>query len=166
MPDQEEMTKSRLLELIQFERKRLETTLSGFGRDQMAIPVDGGWTALDIVAHITTWESRMTHWLKAALRGEAPRMLPDGLTSDDVDLVNEQIYIENRDKPLDEVLSAFHASCPQALEALEAVPEEDLLNPNRAAWQSGEPLWYVVAANTCWHYAEHEPALRAWLEKS
>ena len=46
------------------------------------------------------------------LRGDVPEMLSPGMTWDDLDQMNEQTYLENRDKPLAEVLSEFHTwSC-------------------------------------------------------
>jgi hypothetical protein len=162
----EQMRKSKLLEQIQAERERLERTLAELSTDQMTQPgIQDQWSVKDILAHITVWEKRMTRWLGETLRGEVPQMLPPGMTWDDLDQMNEQTYLENRDRLLAEVLSEFHHSYPQALGAVEAASEEDLIDPHRFEWRGGKPLWEMVAANTFWHYEEHGESLRTWLEK-
>jgi hypothetical protein len=162
----EQMTKARLLEEIRAERARLEALLAGIDEGQMLLPgVNGRWSVKDVLAHIVVWEERMIHWLGENARGETPQMLPPGMTWDDIDQMNEQTYLEHRNRPLAEVQSAFRASYPQAVQAVEAVPEADLIEAGRFAWFGNDPLWHLVAANTSWHYAQHAKAVRAWLEK-
>ena len=162
---EEKMTKSRLLEEIQIEHQRLEKTLAMVDEEQMLIPgVIDVWTIKDILAHITVWEQRMVRWLGEAMSGEVAQMLPAGMTWDDLDEWNEQTYQEHRHRPLKEVLADFDLSYPQALTAAKEVPEQDLIDPDRFDWREGDPLWVMVAANTFWHYTEHEESIRAWLE--
>ena len=160
------MTKSRLLEEIQIEHQRLEKTLAMVDKGQMLIPgVIDEWTVKDILAHITVWEQRMVRWLGEAMSGEVAHMLPDGMTWDDLDEWNEQTYQEHRHRPLKEVLADYELSYPQALKAAQEVSEQDLIDPDRFDWRDGDPLWVMVAANTFWHYTEHEESIRAWLEQ-
>lgn len=162
---EEQMSKSELLQRIQSERQRLEATLAQLSANQMTTPgVNDQWSIKDILAHITAWERRMVRWLEEAVRGEVPEMLPAGMTWDDLDEWNEQTYLDNRDRPLAEVLANFKSSYPQALKAVEAVSEEDLIDPHRFEWRAGKPLWEMVAANTFWHYKEHNKSIRIWLE--
>ena len=160
------MTKSRLLEEIQIEHQRLEKTLAMVDKEQMLIPgVIDEWTVKDILAHITVWEQRMVRWLGEAMSGEVAQMLPDGMTWDNLDEWNEQTYQEHRHRPLEQVLADYELSYPQALKAAKEVPEVDLIDPDRFDWREGDPLWVMVAANTFWHYTEHEESVRAWLEQ-
>jgi len=161
----EQMTKEHLIELTRSERGLLEHVLADIPDDQMAEPgVEGDWSIKDILVHIAVWERRMVRWLAETLRGEIPQQLPSGMTWDDLDQMNEQTYLENRDKPLAEVLSEFHRSYRAALKAVEAVPEADLLEPDRFAWRKGKPLWEMVAANMHRHCGEHRKSIWAWLE--
>ncbi len=163
MPEQ--MTKEHLIELTHLERRLLERALADVPDDQMAEPgAEGPWSVQDILAHIAVWEGRMVRWLEETLRGEVPEQLPPGMTWDDLDQMNEQTYRQHKDKPLAEVLSEFHRSYAQALKAVEAVPEAELLEPDRFAWRKGHPLWEMVAANMHRHYEEHRKGIRAWLE--
>ena len=161
----QEMTKRKLLDLIRSERKAFEEQLEGLDEEKMLQPtLDGDWSIKDILAHITTWEKRMVKWMEQTTQGETPQMLPPGMTWDDLDLWNEQTYVENKDFPLPKVLSDFHASFNQVLEIVEALSEEDLTNPERFEWRKGKPLWQIVSANTHWHYADHREQIAAWLK--
>jgi hypothetical protein len=162
----QQMSKEKLIEEIRIERLRLEETLENITEQQMITPgVIEEWTVKDLLAHITVWEQRMVDWLEQTLRDEAPEMLPPGLTWDDLDQWNEQTYQKHRHLVLDEVLSDHELSYSQALSAVEEVSEEDLIDPDRFAWREGRPLWMMVAANTSWHYKEHEEALADWLKE-
>ncbi len=160
---EEQMSKEKLIEEIQIERLRLEKTLEKITAQRMITPgVMDDWTVKDLLAHITVWEQRMVRWLEQTLRDEVPEMLPPGMTWDDLDRWNEQTYQKHRHRDLDEVLADFEVSYPQALSAVKDISEEDLINPDRYAWRDGRPLWEMVAANTSWHYKEHEETITTW----
>lgn len=159
-----EIAKPELITHILTSRQALEKSLQGLTSDQMALPgVSGDWSVKDILAHITVWEQRMVAWLQAALAGEAP-VLP--ASDQEADLWNAQTYQENRDRPLEDIRAESGASYHQALEAVTAAPEIDLADAHRFPWRSGSPLWWMVAANTWWHYDEHAEAIRHWREES
>ena len=161
----EEMTKPKLLANIRAQRERFEAMLAEVDEALMTQPgVVGEWSVKDILAHIAVWEGRMVGWLEQILRGEVPEALAPGQTWDNLDQLNEQTYLENRDRPLEEVLAEFEASFRRAWDGVEAVPEDALLDPDRYPWREGEPVWHIVAANTFWHYPEHGASIRAWLQ--
>jgi dienelactone hydrolase len=159
-----EPMKARLVELVEEEYSALQETLAQVPRERMTEPgVVGSWTVKDILAHIAAWQGRMARWVSDTLRGAVPQVLPAGMTWDDLDRWNEQTYLENRDRPLAEVLDEFARSYDQALEATRAATEDDLFDPARFPWREGRPLWVMVAANTFWHHAEHAQAIGQWL---
>jgi hypothetical protein len=161
----EEMTKPQLIEAITAGRKKFEATLSQLDEDQMTTPVlESGWSVKDVLAHIHVWETRMVQWLEVSQRGEIPQMLPPGMTWDDLDTMNEETYLQNQDRSLSEVRAEFQQSFPKALDMVKSISEEDLIDPDRFEWREGKPLWFIVAANTFWHYDEHDKAIRDWLE--
>jgi hypothetical protein len=161
----EEMNKYKLIESITDGRRDFEETLSMLNADQMTIPcLEGGWSVKDVLVHVAVWEGRMVRWLGDVMRGEIPQMLPPGKTWDDLDQMNEETYLENRDKSLSDVLAQFHRSFPEALEIVKSISEEDLFDQDRFEWRQGKPLWFIVAANTFWHYEEHDEAIKAWME--
>ena len=162
---EEQKSKADLVAEIELERRRLEATLATLSEEQILIPgVIADWTVKDILAHITVWEQRMVSWVAQTTRGEVPEMLPPGMTWDDLDDWNEQTYKKHRFRSLDEERDDFQLSYTQALQTVHEVSEQDLIDPHRFAWREGRPLWVMVAANTSWHYKEHDDSIRNWLE--
>jgi hypothetical protein len=160
----EQIGKAELISTIGMERKRLENLLAQVPQHRMAEPcVEGPWSVKDILIHLIAWEQRMIYWLGQALHGEIPDM-PS--TEADLDCWNERIYQENRDRLLEDVLINFYRSYSEALIAVEATPEEDLVDPSRYPWRQGAPLWQMVASNTFWHYQEHGMSIQAWVGKT
>ncbi len=163
----EPSSKSEILELIQGERAALENVLEQLSDEQMTRPgLEDDRSVKDILAHITDWERRMVGWIEESLRGETPQRPAPGMDWDDLDGLNEQIYLANKDKPLSAVLSDSRAAHQQSLKTVEALSEEDLLDPQRFTWRKGDPMWHMVAANTWWHYKEHSQQIRDWLTKA
>jgi hypothetical protein len=158
------MNKAEAMELIQSERQALESVLAGLNEEQMSQPgVENNWSVKDILAHITDWEGRMVGWIEESLRGETPQRPAPGMTWDDLDRLNEQTYLLNRDRGLPDVSADFHRSYERAYSVVEALTEEDLIDPQRFAWRAGDPLWHMVAANTWEHYQEHRESIEKWL---
>jgi hypothetical protein len=60
-------------------------------------------------------------------------------------------------------LADFHRSYARAYSVVEALTEEDLIDPQRFAWRKGDPLWHMVAGNTWEHYQEHRESIENWL---
>ena len=152
------MTKRELLEAIRKGRAELEAALTDLTPEQMtARDTGGGWSVKDTLGHVAMWESRLVTMLYAVERGVTPKVI----RAEDVDKFNVESLAEQRDRPLERVLSDFHAVHTQLLKRLEAVPERDLFDPGRFGWMEGEPLSRMVAADTFEHYAEHRPAIEA-----
>ena len=159
------MTKAEIMKLIRGEREGLEHVLAGLSEGQMTRPgVENGWSVKDLMAHIIDWEGRLVQWIEESLRGEVPQRPAPGMTWDDLDRLNKQTYVLNKDRDLGDVLADFHRSYERALATVEALPEEDLVDPQRFAWREGAPLWHMVAANMWEHYQEHRESIDTWLK--
>jgi len=156
--------KEQVLALIKSERAAFEETLTGLGKKQMLQPQGSdGWTVKDILAHIIFWEHRLLLWTAESLRGGTPQRPAPGMTWDDLDKLNQLTYEANKDRPLDDVLQDFHSTYRKVEETVSALTQEDLFDGGRFAWRQGDPLWHMVAANTWWHYREHNETIRGWL---
>jgi hypothetical protein len=159
----EEMTKAKLIDLAQAERQRFMELIQPLSQGQMLQPgVQGVWSVKDIAAHLVAWEERMVLWLNQAARGETPA--PFDLST--IDQMNEQTYQERKDWPLAHVMADLQRVSVRSAECIRAVSDEDLLTPKRLAWLGQEPLWWLVAANTFWHYPSHAKAVRTWLAEA
>lgn len=160
-------SKAQLLDDLRDEEARWEALLheiQDIGEDHMTQPgVAGEWSIKDIVAHLTGWRRRTVGRFQAALRHEPlpPPLWPAHLQTDDE--INAWIYAANRDRPLADVLRESRDVFEQLVETLAAFPAADLLDPTRFPWLEGEPL--SGALFFAHFHEEHEPDMRAWLER-
>jgi uncharacterized damage-inducible protein DinB len=157
-------SKAQLLEDLQAEQAQWEALLHDIGEEHMTQPgVAGEWSIKDIVAHLTGWRRRTVGRFQAALRHEPtpPPDWPQQLQTDDE--INAWIYAGSRDRPLADVLRESRDVFGQLVETLDAFPEADLRDPTRFPWLEGEPLSGAIFF--AHFHEEHEPDMRAWLEK-
>ena len=108
--------KEDLLEQIMSERESLNKLLGTISKSKLSKPgVEAEWSIKDILVHIVFWETLMVCWLEDILKDLEPKMLPPGKTWDDLDEINQDAFLENQDRDLDEVLETYHAHYPVAL---------------------------------------------------
>lgn len=157
-------SKAQLLDDLRDEQTCWEALLHDIGEDHMTQPgVAADWSIKDIVAHLTGWRRRTVARFQAALRNEPapPPPWPPELQTDDQ--INSWIYVANRARPLADVLRDSRDVFGQLVAALDAFPEADLLAPGRFPGLEGEPLSGAIFFDH--FHEEHEPDMRAWLEK-
>jgi hypothetical protein len=115
---------------------------------------------INIVAHIAGWRRRTVGHLRAAGRGEPepPPAWPAHLQTDDE--INAWLHAASRDLSVREVLAESRQVFVDLVAAIEALPGEGLLAPDRFPWMGGQPL---SAAGLFGHFhEEHETDMRAW----
>ena len=158
----EKISKEELLENIRTWRAKLEETLDQLSDEQLQEPgLEGGWSVKDVMAHLAAWEQKMIAWAKQYIGGTEPNDRPQN--DDDINAMNAQLHESNKGKSLEEVRTAFKESYPQAVALTESVPEDILMDSDRFPSRNGNPLWYMIAANTWWHYEEHNEDIQRWL---
>jgi len=159
-------TKAQIIELITAEHEALQALLKPLTESQMIQPgAEEKLSVKDILAHITDWEQRMVQWIEESLQGKTPERPAPGMTWDDLDRLNEQTYLANKDRPLNEVQLDFVASYQRSLQAVVALSEAELFDPHHFVWREGDALWHMVEANTWGHYREHRESISRWLAK-
>ena len=130
------------------------------------------WSFKDTIAHLASWRLVTAARLEAGLSGDAPAMpWPASLDEDDVDNVDEGnvdeinrwLYESNQEKPLADILRESGETFGRVERALAALPEPDLLEPNRFPWSQGWALGPGVIEGTLGHFREHEADLKKWL---
>ena len=162
-----EMNKSTLLILIQTEHHHFKSLLAKLNEAEMTRPgVIDVWSVKDILIHIIVHEQRMVSWVikklhEADLNMPQPYKMPE----DDLTKENEQIYLGNRDRSLNVVLTELDEAYAQAIALVQNVLEADLIDPKRYQLETGEALWQAVAANTYEHYQEHARNIQFWQQK-
>jgi hypothetical protein len=117
----------------------------------------------DIVVHLTGWRKRTVGRLQAALhhQPEPAPPWPAYLQTDDE--INAWMIASNRDRSLSAILQEDRAVLQQLVDTLSAFPEAELMELLRLRWLDGEPLSGAVFF--AHFHEEHEPDIRAWLNK-
>jgi hypothetical protein len=150
------MDKATLLSKVRESKAEWNAALAEVSREQrMLAELGGGWTAKDIVAHITWSEREMATLMRLrSMEGASP------LWAKPWDERNNAIYQENRERPLHEVMTEAEETWRELLEGLEGLSDEDLVDPNRFAGMPADWVpWEIIAQNTYEHYTEHIPML-------
>ena len=157
------LSKTQLLTELRNEQAAWEALLDEIGEAHMTQPEVGGWSIKDIVAHLTGWRRRSVRRFQALLKHEpdfSPPWPPE-LREDDE--INAWIYEANCDRPLADVLSESRDVFQQLLETLDAFSEAELQDLRRTLGLEDEQ---VSGSLFFAHFhQEHEPDMRAWLEK-
>lgn len=166
------MPKPQLLSQMREAYAEIELLLASLSPAQMTGPsVYDQLTVKDVLAHLASWLRLEADWLETSLRGEpvqrfAPGYEEDGVNSEaNMHRLNEHLYEEHKDRPLEAVLGDFHAAYRRLVAIVESMPEADLNDPQRFAWWSHGPIWRSIAANSYEHFQEHAELIRTGLGK-
>jgi len=148
------MSKVELLKALLDERADLDAMLAELSDAQMTLPgVQDDWSVKDILAHISVWDRRGTKWIKKAAQGVMPEIPEAGLTWRDMDSLNQQTYLKNKDRPLAEIMGDFYGSHQELLEQIQGLPDAVVNKP-------------IIGELISWrynHYRVHGHHIRVWL---
>ena len=158
------MSKAEILDKVQRGYAEFEDLRASLSEDQMTIPnVNSTWSIKDNIAHIAAWQNYLLGQLRGVIDGSTSE--PEFLAATGLEDENEQIYQQNKDHPLADVLADFRASYQAVLATIQSMSEESLNGP--FPWSSSDrQVWSVVAGNTYEHYAEHSEIIQHWLEST
>jgi hypothetical protein len=156
-------SKAGLLERARSEYAALEQTIGQLSEAQLTAPIDGSWSAKDILAHIAAWQQILLEFhigrrpFKEAAPGIAANYETDG-----VETINEALYQRDRERPLAEVLDTFRRTHQQTLATIESMSEADLFRsytpPGRDPSDGGQLINWI-AGDTYEHYEEHRATI-------
>jgi hypothetical protein len=150
--------KAELLDSIQSRRREWNETLAEVAEERMLESgVAGEWSIKDVIAHVTWWDSQTADMLQTKILANVKLwQMPQ-------DVRNDAVYIENRDRPLDEIRQESGAAFLWLIASVESLQEDDLTDPSRYQEMPAEwTPWRVVVANSYAHYYQHIPDIRAW----
>ena len=154
--------KQEVIDELKATRADFMDALDGLDETQMLeMGVAGIWSAKDIVAHLTAWESEVVTALNQAQGKRVPRIMQ----IDDIDEWNEKQYHASAARTLSAVLADFEAVHDMLLTMVADYNEKDLLDGRRYSWMEGEPLTFLLEENATLHEREHADDIRAWREK-
>jgi hypothetical protein len=83
-------------------------------------------------------------------------------TEEATDKTNQQVYLQNKDRSLADVLSEFQATHKQVMEYLEKLSEEQLKTPYEWLEDYSIITWLSEPNG---HYQEHEQCILDWMAR-
>ena len=160
----EPKTKTRIIQQLITERKRLESNLANLTPAQMVQSgVVGEWSIKDVLAHLADWEAHMPIWVEAARRGDPVAEIEPGLNWSQFNEFNQRIYERHKEKSLEVVKAYFHEIHHQFMEMVDAMPEEEMLERKRYPFLDKGAIYDWLSA-----YAGHDrwakTHIRRWLK--
>jgi hypothetical protein len=145
------MTKSELLQHVAETWDMFRGGFADLDEAQMMRPGPEGWAVKDHIAHVTAWERillvrhvRGRSFAEAAEMDEVTSHATQGMTAETG--LNDYFFERDRDLTLAAVLLASKAMHRELLDAIDALPDERLMEPS---------LLTHIADNTYEHYEEH-----------
>ncbi len=155
------MNKQELVEGLEKRRAEFLSAIEGLSDEQLTEPgVAGEWSVKDILAHLSRWEAELIGLLFQAQQGRNPTTAQ--FSSTPIDALNQRWYKDSQDRPLDRVLSDWHAVRRQTLKRVQAFSEKELTDPKAFRWLSGKPLFEWITSDSVEHEAEHAVRIREW----
>jgi len=156
--------KTELLERARREYAALERTIGQLSEMQMTTPLDGSWSAKDILAHIAAWQQILLGFhIGGRPFHEAARGIAANYETDGIDTINEALYQRDKNRPLSEVLDAFRRSHQETMTTIEGLSEADLFRAYTPAGRDPSDegqLINWIAGDTYEHYEEHHATIQ------
>lgn len=118
-----------------------------------------GRRVADVLAHLHAWHVVFDGWVAQERSGSVPAFPAEGYTWADLRALNDVFYQAHKDRPYDAIRSMLETTHRLMLSLLDTFTEEELTDPARYPWLTGEPLGDV--AHECLG-AHYEWALRTF----
>ena len=146
-------TKAQLLTESQQEYDALEKFLAALTPEQMIQPgALGEWSPKDVLVHLYEWQQMLFRWYEAGQRGETPPIPAEGFKWSQLPALNQQIYEQYKNWPLEKVLEAFRGSHHKTVTWIQSLSGADLTTPGLYPWMNQNTLIAYITANTGSHY--------------
>ena len=153
-----------LRERIHSSYTALEQTIAQLSDAQLTTPIDGSWSAKDMLAHIAAWEQVTIHFHVGDRSFEDVTQLTNvPYATTPVDQINEAFYARDRDLPLAQVLQSFRSSHQELLAMLDGMSEADLFKSYTPAGRSSGQLFEWIIGDSYDHYDEHRATIQRFL---
>src|SRR5215217_2448128 len=157
-------TMAELRERIDDSYTALEQTIAQLSDAQLTEPIDGSWSAKDMLAHIAAWEQVTIHFHVGDRSFENVTQLTSvPYATTPVDQINEAFYQRDCDLPLAQVLQSFRSSHQELLAMLDRMSESDLFRPYTPPGRNTGQLIEWVIGDSYDHYDEHRATLERLL---
>jgi hypothetical protein len=145
---------------------RWQDLLASLTEEEVSAPLESSaWSIKDVIAHLWAWQQLSIARLEAALLQREPQfsMWPaelDPESEDHLEAINDWIYHANRDRSWSAVHRNWQEGFQRFLWLAQAIPEQDLMDPERYPWLDGYPLQAVLVGSYEHHLDDHlEPLI-------
>jgi hypothetical protein len=156
-------TKKELLSAIENEYHLLKEIIRDLDAKQMQTPgVCDKWSIKDLVAHLVAWKLMFLGWYRRGLKGENFQTPADDLKWNQTPILNERIYQQWKDEPLEKVLRDFETTHTEMVKLTNSLPEEQLFQMNLYPWMRTTLLVRWIDAQTSMHYRWARNLIRKW----
>jgi hypothetical protein len=161
------------------ERANWESLVAEVDPDWVTEPgAMGEWSFKDAVAHIAGWRQRWVDELVATVQGtpiptydwpytyeESEEQSPEGDAK--TEAINEWLFDQSRKRTYDQVLAQISLQSTTMQAAVDLMPDELIEGTDTVAGSSGRSLVNSLRNGDAFsHYQEeHEPEIRAWLDR-
>ena len=155
------MNAEQIFEELDNSRERLLATIEPLPDEALAAPgAMGEWSVVDLLAHLTVWESELVTALMQIDRGKKPARLLEAYS--DVDGYNARSFAANRGREPDRIFDDFHGVRRQLEGWLAEFEDRDLNDTKRYQWASGRALWEIIEENSFGHETEHQVEIESF----
>lgn len=153
------MTGEELLERVRQDRASFAGLWSGLTEVQMTHRpgVQPDWSVKDLIAHIVWWENYMIDRIGKIIEGT------DKPVQRDFNEINAEVFAENKDRPLDDILTEFDNNLPLLEELINSLTNEQINNPD-AVQYGGRQLLKFLISDTFGHYNKHRVGLERYVK--
>jgi hypothetical protein len=156
-------TKADLIKNTETEYRKLSQTLNTLDIEDMEEPgVCEEWSVKDILAHLTVWTQMCLEWYEMGCRGEVPKTPAPDLTWQQIPVLNQRIYDQHKDRPLEAIKGEFEASYQQLMAVSQTIAEEDLFARGRYTWTKSTTLASYLVSCGASHYHWARELIRKW----
>ncbi len=155
------MGRDEMLRALQASRDETLHAIKGLSESAMSQPgVVPGWSAKDLLQHVTAWEAEVLKALGQARMGKRPTI--NDTTDAEVDAENGRWQQAAKNKPLERVLADMEAVRRQTIKQVEKLTDADLGQPPKYEWLKGDTLERFIAEETYGHEREHAAQILKW----
>lgn len=156
-------TKKELLAAIENEYILLKEAIRNLDEKQMQTPgVCEKWSVKDLMAHLVAWKLMFLGWYRKGLRGENFKTPADDLKWNQTPILNERIYQQWKDEPLEKILHDFDTTHLEMVKLANSLPEEQLFQKYLYPWMNTVYLARWIDAQTGMHYRWARILIRKW----
>ena len=155
------MIKDELLARIARDRALLTDAIARLDDEAILAPSrNDGWTAKDILAHLTAWEQRLLRWIERWRATGDPGRPEVAVTGERMDQINDEDYLAAREKPIVDVRRESSDSYDAIMRAVDGMGDDELAQCPESA--DGPSWFWIIGASTYEHYEEHREEMEAW----